>query len=87
MLIDSMRKLISHVSSNKEHQIEIYRSLTKGDLAKILTNLEDPNPTLRKMSARLVCELLYKNGPLKEQFGELMGIRPVNGHIVINKIP
>lgn len=91
----------SHISNNKEHQNEIYRSLTKNDIVKIISNLEDSNggnfrgyAVLRRMSARLLCELLYDNDDLKELFVQTMNIVPSHGNvtpslsqIVLNKFP
>lgn len=42
-----------HISNNKDHQNEIYRSLTKNDIVKIISNLEDSNTGTKQLTQSL----------------------------------
>ncbi|CAD8088192.1 unnamed protein product [Paramecium sonneborni] len=87
LLIESMQKLIDHMNDSKQHQEEIFQSLTPIDVQKILTNFEDKNQIMRKTSAAFLCELVFDNPTVQKGFCEISNILPMDGKICVNKIP
>ncbi|CAK79398.1 unnamed protein product (macronuclear) [Paramecium tetraurelia] len=87
LLIESMQKLIDHMNDSKQHQEEIFQSLTPIDVQKILTNFEDKNQVMRKTSAAFLCELVFDNPTVQKGFCEVSNILPMDGKICVNKIP
>ena len=69
---------------SKKNQEEIFASLSKNDFKKIISNLEDDNQKLRKISLLLISQLLHNNQELKEKFCNIMNIPTVPGRVALN---
>jgi hypothetical protein len=87
LLIESMTKLVDHITDNRSQQLEIFHSLLRKDLQRIIGNIEDSNRQLRRVSIRFLCELMFENHRIASNFLEILEQPLLDGKLCLTELP
>lgn len=88
---DLALKILSKISnllrSAEKHQKEMFIQLSEKGLNKLLNGMKDSNVDIRKLSAKVMIDLISKNEILQNIFCEKFNFNPIGSVICINWIP
>ena len=86
-VIKQLNKISSLLRSNEKYQKEIFIQLSEKGLNKLLNVMRENNLELRKLSAKVIIELINNNEILQNIFCEKFNFNPIGSVICINWIP
>lgn len=85
-VLSSISKVLSQ--SNPDIQRDFYLTLSQKGLTQIFTSiLNSQNETIRKLSTKIIIDLLYNNEKLQTAFCEQYNFTPVGNVVCLNWIP
>ena len=74
--------------TNSEGQIDYYQTMSQKGLTQIVNFIsQSTNETIRKLSTKIIVDLLYDNQTNQNKFCEKFGFTPIGGAICLNWIP
>lgn len=86
-IIKQLNKLSQILRSNEKFQKETFIQLSEKGLNKLLNGMRDVNQEIRKLSAKVIIDLIYNNEILQNIFCEKFNFNPIGSVICINWIP
>jgi hypothetical protein len=85
--IKQLNKLSQIIRSSEKFQKEIFIQLSEKGLNKLLNGMRDVNSELRKLSAKVMIDLISNNEILQNIFCEKFNFNPIGNVICINWVP
>ena len=82
-----LEKLSSIIRSSEKYQKEIFIQLSEKGLNKLLNGMRDINSEVRKLSAKVMIDLISNNEILQNIFCEKFNFNPIGSVICINWVP
>lgn len=85
--IKQLIKLSTIIRGSEKFQKEIFIQLSEKGLNKLLNGMRDVNPEIRKLSAKVMIDLISNNEILQNIFCEKFNFNPIGSVICINWVP
>lgn len=85
--IKQLQKLSSILRASEKYQKELFIQLSEKGLNKLLNGMKDQNTDVRKLSAKVMIDLIFNNEILQNIFCEKFNFNPIGSVICINWIP
>jgi hypothetical protein len=85
--IKILNKILSILKVSEKYQKDIFIFLTDKGLNKLLQSLKDNNIDVRKLSMKIIIEILYNNEVLQNIFCEKFNFNPIGNTICLNWLP
>ena len=87
LAIKILTKISQILRSSEKYQKEMFIQLSEKGLNKLLNGMKDLNSDVRKLSAKVMIDLIYNNEILQNIFCEKFNFNPIGSVICINWIP
>jgi len=86
-IIQSLTRLINLLNKDPKMQEEVIQCLPEEHILLIIDCLEHSDPTLRKLAAKFLLDLVHDNYLVQLVFCDILGLIPCDGKVCINSIP
>lgn len=87
IIIKQLNKLSSYLRQNEKNQKEIFIQLSEKGLNKLLNGMRDVSISIRRLSSKVIIDLIQNNEILQNIFCEKFNFNPIGSVICINWIP
>lgn len=87
IILKQLTKIAQMLRTSDKYQKELFIQLSEKGLNKLLNGMKDVNSDIRKLSARVMIDLIYNNEILQNIFCEKFNFNPIGSVICINWVP
>jgi hypothetical protein len=87
VIMKQLIKISTLLRSSDKYQKELFIQLSEKGLNKLLNGMKDLNVDIRKLSAKVMIDLIYNNEILQNIFCEKFNFNPIGSVICINWVP